>query len=130
MGGAGGGAIGGQGGQSGPAACCRPYFWLHLPAAPHPPSSASLATGQARRGAGGRGGGGADSEALEELRRENESIVSQLVSKKMELAELAQSEAQVRGELYRLKDVNYKLAAKMTSLEAQAYGGGRGGKKR
>ncbi len=47
-------------------------------------------------------------------------MVSALVSKTMELAELSESDIQLRRELARLKELNMRLAAKATSLEAHA----------
>ncbi|MEW5296787.1 MAG: hypothetical protein WDW36_000041 [Sanguina aurantia] len=58
---------------------------------------------------------------LEELVRENDAFVAQLVANKMELALASEAEVQIRRDLYKAKDVNMKLAAKLTSLEAQAY---------
>lgn len=47
-------------------------------------------------------------------------MVSALVSKTMALAELSESDIQLRRELARLKELNMRLAAKATSLEAHA----------
>ncbi|GFH18091.1 C2 NT-type domain-containing protein [Haematococcus lacustris] len=61
---------------------------------------------------------GSSREALE---RENQALVVQLVNKQLEAAQLAEDQAMLRRELYRVKEVNMKLATKMTTLEAQAY---------
>lgn len=65
---------------------------------------------------------------LAQLREENETLVSQLVAKQMEFAQLSEEQAMLKRELYRAKEVNMKLASKMTKLEAQAYAG-KGGKR-
>lgn len=58
---------------------------------------------------------------LEELIRENTAFVHHLVDIKMELALASEAEVQIKRDLYKAKDVNMKLAAKLTKLEAQAY---------
>ncbi|MEW5316184.1 MAG: hypothetical protein WDW38_007570 [Sanguina aurantia] len=52
---------------------------------------------------------------LEELVRENDAFVAQLVANKMELALASEAEVQIKRDLYKAKDVNMKLAAKLTS---------------
>lgn len=65
-------------------------------------------------------GPAASTEELASLRAENERVVSQLVATTMELAEVAEAEITLRRDLARAKEVNMKLAQKMTTLEAQA----------
>jgi len=79
--------------------------------------------GAAPAAAAARGAGGASASELASLREENERLVQQLVSKQMEFAMLSEEQAMLKRDLYRAKEVNMKLAAKMTKLEAQAYSG-------
>ncbi|GLC41964.1 hypothetical protein PLESTM_001271200 [Pleodorina starrii] len=78
----------------------------------------SRSAGAAAGGTAGMSSG--NMEELRNLRSENERLVQQLVAKKMELAELSESEITLRRELARLHEVNMKLAQKATTLEAQA----------
>jgi hypothetical protein len=68
-------------------------------------------------GAGGGGGGGRGGDQNPNLKEEN---VMQLVTKQMELAQLSETEMMLRRDLSRAKEVNVKLAAKLTELEAKA----------
>ena len=74
---------------------------------------------QQRRGGAGLGGGGGRS-ADAQLKEENVRFVMQLVAKQMELAQLSESETMLKRDLSRAKEVNVKLAAKLTELEAKA----------
>jgi len=55
------------------------------------------------------------------LRMENEALVQQLVSRQLELAGAMEEKAKLRRDLYRTKEINLKVANKMTNLQAQLY---------
>lgn len=58
---------------------------------------------------------------LDQLRRENETLVTKLVHTQLELAELSEDSLITKRDLARAKETNLKLAQKLTTLEAQAY---------
>ncbi|GAX78579.1 hypothetical protein CEUSTIGMA_g6018.t1 [Chlamydomonas eustigma] len=73
-----------------------------------------------KQSSSGRSRGG-NSRELEEVREERDRLVNQLVAKQMELAQMSEDEAMLKRELTRAKEVNLKLAAKMTKLEAEVF---------
>lgn len=53
----------------------------------------------------------------------------ELISRKLELAEVSEREMVSRQELFKSKEVNMRLAAKMTKLETMIYTQENGGQK-
>lgn len=45
----------------------------------------------------------------------------ELVTRKLELAQLSETEVIARRELYKAKELNMKLASKLTKMEAHVY---------
>ncbi|WIA29047.1 hypothetical protein OEZ86_011560 [Tetradesmus obliquus] len=61
------------------------------------------------------------SSELAALRIENQSLMQELIARKLALAQCAEREVVGRRELYKAKETNMKLASKMTRLEVQMY---------
>ena len=55
------------------------------------------------------------------LRSENETLMTDLVRVKLELAQLSERELICKRELYKAKETNMKIASKMTKLETMLY---------
>lgn len=51
--------------------------------------------------------------------------MADLIARKLELAELSERELVMKQELFKAKETNMKLAAKMTTLEALVYSKGK-----